>query len=157
MTSLTAATTKQKTSYVIMLTNQMLVHKHCRVILRTANPRIPWVNKQTQPFYGSVNKMVKLNPRITTTTTTTTTTTILQPSRFCPELPGWAGTKEVKPVWIYWSNRVSGNGISLAICISAPCPRHNNASIPPLSFYRPDAFPAAQPTSWKHWRYPIWE
>jgi len=29
---------------------------------------------------------------------------------------------------------VSGNGISLAICKSAPWPRHNYASIPPLSF-----------------------
>ena len=27
----------------------------------------------------------------------------------------------------------------------------NHASIPPLSFYRPDALPAAQPTVSKHW------
>jgi len=29
----------------------------------------------------------------------------------------------------------------------------NHASTSPLSFYRPDALPAAQPTASKHWRY----
>jgi len=28
------------------------------------------------------------------------------PLRFCPGLPGWAGTRKVKPIWIYWSNRL---------------------------------------------------
>ena len=28
----------------------------------------------------------------------------------------------------------------------------NHASTPPLSFYRPDALPAAQPTASKHWK-----
>jgi len=28
----------------------------------------------------------------------------------------------------------------------------NHASTPPFSFYRPDAFPDAQPTASKHWR-----
>jgi len=23
----------------------------------------------------------------------------------CPGLPGWASTRKVKPVWIYWSKR----------------------------------------------------
>jgi len=34
------------------------------------------------------------------------------------------------------------------ICTS----RHNHASASPLSFYRPDALPATQPTALKHWR-----
>jgi len=38
---------------------------------------------------------------------------------------------------------VSGSGISWTICKSAPHPRHIT-SIPPLSFYRPDALLAAQ-------------
>jgi len=42
------------------------------------------------------------------------------------------------------------SGISWAIYKSAPCCRHNHASTPPLSFYRPDALPAAQPTASKH-------
>jgi len=29
----------------------------------------------------------------------------LRPSEFCPGLPGWAGTRKVKPIWIYWSKR----------------------------------------------------
>jgi len=32
----------------------------------------------------------------------------------------------------------------------------NHASTPPLSFYRPDALPAAQPTASKHWRHLTW-
>jgi len=33
------------------------------------------------------------------------TTTVLRPSGFCPELSGWAGTRKVKPIWIYCSKR----------------------------------------------------
>ena len=32
------------------------------------------------------------------------------------------------------------------------CTSDNHASTSPLSFYRPDALPAAQPTASKHWR-----
>ena len=64
----------------------------------------------------------------------------------CPGLPRWAGTRKVKPIWILLEQEtVSGSGISWAICKSAPC-----TSL--LSFYRPDALPAAQPTVSKHWR-----
>ena len=39
----------------------------------------------------------------------------------CPGLPGWAGTRKVKPVWILLKQEiVSGSGISWAICKSAP-------------------------------------
>jgi len=37
--------------------------------------------------------------------TTTTTTAILRPPGLCPGLPGWAGTRKVKPISIYWSKR----------------------------------------------------
>ena len=38
-----------------------------------------------------------------------------------PGLPGWAGTRKVKPVWILLKQEtVSGSGISWAICKSAP-------------------------------------
>jgi len=36
------------------------------------------------------------------------------------------------------------------ICTSLQTDSH--ASTSPLSFYRPDALPAVQPTVWKHWR-----
>ena len=35
------------------------------------------------------------------------------------------------------------------------CETDNHASTPPLSFYRPDALPAAQPTASKHWTQPL--
>jgi len=39
----------------------------------------------------------------------------------CPGLPGWAGTRKVKPIWILLKqDTVSGSGISWAICKSAP-------------------------------------
>ena len=39
----------------------------------------------------------------------------------CPGLPGWAGTRKVKPIWILLEQEtVSGSGISWAICKSAP-------------------------------------
>ena len=49
---------------------------------------------------------------------------------------------------------MSGNGISWAICKSAPCSRHISTPAAHSSvFYRPDALPAAQPTASKHWRH----
>jgi len=43
--------------------------------------------------------------RVLDESTTTTATTVLRPPRLCPGLPGWAGTRKVKPIWIYWSKR----------------------------------------------------
>ena len=73
----------------------------------------------------------------------------------CPGLPRWAGTRQVKPIWILLEQEtVSGSGISWAICKSAP--RCRQITMPALHyssfFYRPDALPAAQPTVSKHWR-----
>ena len=72
-------------------------------------------------------------------------------------LPGWAGTRKVKPIWILLKQEtVSCSGISWAICKSAPHCRQITMPSPHQSvFYRPDAVPAAQPTASKHWRYPI--
>ena len=39
----------------------------------------------------------------------------------------------------------------MQVCTSLQ--RDNHASTPPLSFYRPDALSAAQPTASKHWRH----
>jgi len=39
----------------------------------------------------------------------------------CPGLPGWAGTRKVKSIWILLKQEtVSGSGISWVICKSAP-------------------------------------
>ena len=71
-----------------------------------------------------------------------------------PGLPGWAGTRKVKSIWILLKQEtVSGSGISWAICKSAPCSRQITTPAPHHSvFYRPDALPVAQPTASKHWR-----
>ena len=71
-----------------------------------------------------------------------------------PGLPGWAGTRKIKPIWILLKQEtVSGSGISWPICKSAPCSRQITTPAPHHSvFYRPDALPAAQPTASKHWR-----
>jgi len=73
-----------------------------------------------------------------------------------PGLPGWAGTRKVKPIWILLKQETTrGSGISWAVCKSAsrsrqitmPAPHHSSF------FYRSDALPAAQPTASKHWRH----
>ena len=71
-----------------------------------------------------------------------------------PGLPGWAGTRKVKPIWIPPKQEtVGGSGISWAICKSAPRSRQITTPAPHHSvFYRQDALPAAQPTTSKHWR-----
>ena len=73
----------------------------------------------------------------------------------CPGLPGWAGSRKVKPVWILLKQEtVSDSGISWAVCKSVPRSRQITTPAPHHSvFYRPDALPAAQPTLSKHWRH----
>ena len=55
-----------------------------------------------------------------------------------PGLPGWAGTRKVKPIWILLKQEiVSGSGISRAICKSdTSLQTDNHASTPPLSFFK---------------------
>ena len=64
----------------------------------------------------------------------------------------WAGTRNVKPIWLLLKQEtVSGSGLSWAICKSAPRSRQITTPAPHHSvFYRPDALPAAQPTASKH-------
>jgi len=73
----------------------------------------------------------------------------------CLGLPGWTGTRKVKPIWILLKQEtVSGSGISWAICKSATCSREIITPAPHDSvFYRPDALPAAQPTASEHCRH----
>ena len=69
-----------------------------------------------------------------------------------PRLPGWAGTRNLKQIWIYWSKRqwvaVASAGPYASLHL-APAPHHS-------VFYRPDALPATQPTASKHWRQDHW-
>ena len=65
---------------------------------------------------------------------------------------------KVKPIWILLKQEtVSGSGISWAICQFAPRSRQITTPVPHHSvFYRPDALPAAQSTTSKHWRHTLW-
>jgi len=71
-----------------------------------------------------------------------------------PGLPGWAGTRKVKPIWFFTEERHSewqwhqlGH---MQVCNSLQTDNH--ASTHHSVFYRPDALPAAQPTASKHCR-----
>ena len=65
----------------------------------------------------------------------------------CPGLPGWAGTRNVKPIWILLKQEtVSGIGISWAICKSArrsrqitmPAPHHSRFFTGRMPFLAPN-------------------
>ena len=54
----------------------------------------------------------------------------------CPGLPGWAGTRKVKPVWILLKQEtLCGRGISWAICKSAPRSRQITMPAPHHSVF----------------------
>ena len=53
-----------------------------------------------------------------------------------PGLPGWAGTRKLKPIWILLKQEtVSGSGISWAICKSAPRSRQITTPAPRHSVF----------------------
>ena len=53
-----------------------------------------------------------------------------------PGLPRWAGTRKAKPIWILLKqDTVSGNGISWAVCKSAPRSRQITTPAPHRSFF----------------------
>jgi len=53
-----------------------------------------------------------------------------------PGLPGWAGTRKVKPIWILLKQEtVSGSGINWAICKSAHCSREITMPAPHHSVF----------------------
>jgi len=54
----------------------------------------------------------------------------------CPGLPGWAGTRKVKPIWIWLKQEtVTSSGISWAICKSASRSRQRTTPAPHHSFF----------------------
>ena len=105
-------------------------------------------NKLITVYLATENKYQLNNLNMTSCNTHTRLTAL------CPGLPGWAGTRKEKPIWILLKQEtVSGSGIRWAICKSAPRSRQITMPAPHHSvFYRPDALPATQPTVSKHWR-----
>ena len=83
-----------------------------------------------------------LQPHWHNTHTQTSLTTL------CPGLPGWAGTRKVKPVWILLNQEtVSGSGISWAICKSAPRSRQITTPAPHHSVLLQAGCPSCHPTN----------
>ena len=66
----------------------------------------------------------------------------------CPGLPGWAGTRKAKPIWISLKQEtVSGSGISWAICKSAPRSRQITTPAPHRSVFLQAGCPSCRPTN----------
>jgi len=71
--------------------------------------------------------------------------------------PAWVSRHQKgKPFWVLLEQEMMG----VAVASAGPYANHlhlapdkQHASTPPLSFYKPDTFPAAQPTASKHWRH----
>ena len=65
-----------------------------------------------------------------------------------PGLPGWAGTRKVKPIWILLKQETaSGSGISWAICKSAPSSRQVTMPAPHHSRVLQARCPSCRPTN----------
>ena len=65
-----------------------------------------------------------------------------------PGLPGWAGTRKVKPIWILLKQEtVSGSGVSWAICKSAPRSRQITTPTPHRSVFLQAGCPSCRPTN----------
>ena len=63
-------------------------------------------------------------------------------------LPGWAGTRKVKPIWILLKQEtVSGSGSSWAICKSAPRSRQITTPAPQHSVFLQARCPSCCPTN----------
>jgi len=66
----------------------------------------------------------------------------------CPGLPGWAGTRKVKPNWILLKqDTVSTIGIRWAICKSAPRSRQITTPVPHRSVFLQAGCPSCRPTN----------
>ena len=65
-----------------------------------------------------------------------------------PGLPGWSGTRKVKPIWILLKQEtVSGSGISWAMCKSAPRSRQITMPEPHHSVFLQAGCPSCCPTN----------
>jgi len=65
-----------------------------------------------------------------------TTHTHTRLKALCPGLPGWAGTRKVKPIWILLKQEtVSGSGISWASRKFASCSRQITTPVPHHSVF----------------------
>ena len=65
-----------------------------------------------------------------------------------PAIPGWAGTRKVKPIWILLKQEtLSGSGISWAVCKSASSSRQLTTPAPHHSVFLQAGCPSCRPTN----------
>jgi len=140
----------QYCTYVLYcLTTESYVHKGFIVLITCCDAERLWW-KAVEPWRTSwkqqrfVQKHLWDSVWIVCTTHTYTHLTALFPG-----LPGRAGTRKVKPIWILLKQEtMSDSGISCAVCKSAPRSSQIITPAPHHSlFYRPDALLATQPTA----------
>ena len=102
----------------------------------------------------SRRKLTKANSATNSLTMSHTHThTHTRLTALCPGLPGSAGTRKAKSIRILlkWDSEWQWHQLGhMHVCTLRQTDNH--ASTQPLSFFRPDALPAAQPTVSKHWR-----
>jgi len=77
-----------------------------------------------------------------------------------PRLPGWAGTRKVKPIWVLLEQEtVSGSSISWAVCKSASRSRQITMPVPHHSKFFSSQMPFLPPNqqrqSTKDWRHTL--
>jgi len=99
-------------------------------------------SKELKPVSMVIRKLDSDGLEVTTHTHTCLTALF-------PGLPGWAGTRKVKPIWILLKQEtVSSSGISWAYASLHLAPdRYPRQHLTAQFFYTPDALPAAQPTA----------
>ena len=97
----------------------------------------------TQPYQGRERRAYSVMRRRQLTRTcsnewNTHTHTHTRLTALCPGLPGWAGSREVKPIWILLKQRDGGwqwhQLGHMQVCTSLQTDNH--ASTPPLSFFQ---------------------
>ena len=135
-----------------MLTAWHCPHSHAAAAADVVLSLMAWASSRHRVRLASATNLPGTVESVDRGSATHTHTRLTAPF---PGLPRRSGTRKVKPIWILLKQEtVSGSGISWAICKSAPGCRLITMPAPHHSVvYRPDAFPAAQPTASKHWRH----
>ena len=90
---------------------------------------------------GVISMLTEPQPQVHTHTHTRLTA-------LCRGLPGWAGTRKLKPIWILLEQEtMSGSGISRTICKSAPRCRQITTPAPHYSSFLQAGCPSCHPTN----------
>ena len=97
----------------------------------------------SQSWYSKLLSIIYINKMKKQTNKTNTRWTAL-----CSGLPGWAGNRKVKRIWILLKQEaVSGSGISWATCKSASRSRQITMPAPHCSSFLQAECPSCRPTN----------